>query len=321
MTSAAFDRLNSGYYNSDPVSPTNPGGFGDDGHQENFPAALADIATVAAEASDSSGDAADQVVLAAAYAATALNAPGTFATSTSNVAMPVVGGTFPLTIQLNKLFTPLQKIGAARTGSETTTAVYGTVQSYNPATGALVIFVEGVIGAGGPYNTWTVALSLYGVITSRQILVSGGMLSGGGNLAADRTITLTPASAADAWGNNNTDPLTGATLRLMAAKQALAYAATIAWDTNAGWFREVTLTANAIMGLPTNIFDGQSLRLSLGQGGAGGFVITAWNTFFDFGLDGFPVLSTVTGKTDFVYVDVVNVGGTLKGLSRFRKAA
>ena len=45
----AFDRLNSNYYNSLPVSPTNPGGFGAGGHVVNFPAALGDLATVAAQ--------------------------------------------------------------------------------------------------------------------------------------------------------------------------------------------------------------------------------------------------------------------------------
>lgn len=321
MTSAAFDRLNTGYYNSDPVSVANPGGFGDDGHQENFPAALADIATVAAEASGSSGDAAAQVALAMAYAATALNAPGTFATSISNVSMPVVGGTFALTIQLNKLFTPLQKIGAARTGFETTTAVYGTVQSYNPATGALVIFVEGVIGAGGPYNTWTVALSLYGVITSRQILVAGGMLSGGGNLAADRTITLTPANASDAWANNNTDPITGATIRLAAAKQTLAYAATLNPNFNLGHNIKTTLTANAIMGLPTNIWEGLSGRIEIAQDATGSRLITAWNAFFDWGQAGPPTLSTVAGKIDTVYYDVYDASGSPKAKCKFEKAA
>ena len=44
--SDALDRLTNGYYNSQPVSDANPGGFGADGHFINFPLALADIGEV-----------------------------------------------------------------------------------------------------------------------------------------------------------------------------------------------------------------------------------------------------------------------------------
>ena len=79
----AFERLNTGYYNSDPVSVSNPGGFDDDGHQVNFPAALGDVAEVA-EMTGASAAAAQ------ASASTALLAPGTSATQTT-----------PLTIAAN----------------------------------------------------------------------------------------------------------------------------------------------------------------------------------------------------------------------------
>jgi hypothetical protein len=49
---AAVERLADGYYNSDPVGPDNPGGFADDGHQTNFPAALADVGAVAGMVGD-----------------------------------------------------------------------------------------------------------------------------------------------------------------------------------------------------------------------------------------------------------------------------
>lgn len=42
-----LERLQGGYYNSDPVSVANPGGFADGGHVVNFPAALSDLAVVA----------------------------------------------------------------------------------------------------------------------------------------------------------------------------------------------------------------------------------------------------------------------------------
>lgn len=49
---SALERLETGYYNSQPVSVGNPGGFGAGGHVVNFPAALADIAEVGAQLVD-----------------------------------------------------------------------------------------------------------------------------------------------------------------------------------------------------------------------------------------------------------------------------
>lgn len=47
MTTTPLERLQSGYYNSNPVSLANPGGMADGGHVTNFPAALADFGNVA----------------------------------------------------------------------------------------------------------------------------------------------------------------------------------------------------------------------------------------------------------------------------------
>lgn len=77
-----LERLLDGYYNSDPVSETNPGGFGDGGHVLNFPAALTDLGLVAngivldAEAIGDAGAQADAAQASAAAAATAAEALG-----------------------------------------------------------------------------------------------------------------------------------------------------------------------------------------------------------------------------------------------------
>lgn len=73
----ALERLQGGYYNSDPVSEANPGGFADGGHVLNFPAALADLAEVAGnlnvdiEAIESAGENAAAAGAAASAAETA----------------------------------------------------------------------------------------------------------------------------------------------------------------------------------------------------------------------------------------------------------
>lgn len=51
---------------------------------------------------------------------------------------------------------------------------------------AIVALIAGVVGDGSG-----------AVPTTRQLLVAGGLLSGGGNLAADRTVTLTKATVAE----------------------------------------------------------------------------------------------------------------------------
>ena len=66
----ALSRLGSNYYNSDVVSPANPGGLADDGHVENFPAAINDIALVAGYLAGASG----QILSAAETAAIAIAA-------------------------------------------------------------------------------------------------------------------------------------------------------------------------------------------------------------------------------------------------------
>lgn len=72
-----LERLNSGYYNSEPVSEANPGGFADGGHVVNFPAALQDIAAVAESIvldNEAIGEAGDKAAQAANSAAAAMAA-------------------------------------------------------------------------------------------------------------------------------------------------------------------------------------------------------------------------------------------------------
>ena len=71
-----LQRLSGGYYNSNPVTPANPGGFGAGGHEVNFPAALIDVATVAAAAASAAQGAADQAQTAESAAGAAGGSAG-----------------------------------------------------------------------------------------------------------------------------------------------------------------------------------------------------------------------------------------------------
>ncbi len=314
----ALERLQTGYYNSNPVSAANPGGLDDDGHETNFPAALGDVATAAGLAGASAADAAAQVTLAAAYAATALNAPGTLATQTTNLTIAAVNAA--VNGQLAQTGKAYQEGMWLVFWNSVANWMIIQLATFVPATGIWTGTVKVSSGAG-TFNSWKVALtSSGGVQPDRSITVAGGMLSGGGDLSANRTLTLLPASAADMWGNNDVDAVTGASIRRGAAKQAVAYAATININLALGWNAKTTLTANAIMGLPTNIWEGCSGRIEITQDGTGSRLITAWNAFFEWDGGVPPVLSTVAGKIDVIYYDVYDASGSPKAKCTFRKA-
>lgn len=93
MTTAR-ERLEGGYYNSDPVSPENPGGLSDGGHVGNFPAALADVAAAGAEIIASAGAAVEEagapLVAAAEAAATTSGEHAATATSKAEEVADIV---------------------------------------------------------------------------------------------------------------------------------------------------------------------------------------------------------------------------------------
>jgi hypothetical protein len=92
---------------------------------------------------------------AAASAATALNAPGTSATSTTS--LTIASGNQTLTVQTGKLFVVGMFITLASTASPAN-VMYGTVTSYNSASGALSVSVS-YVGGSGTFVAWTVAVS------------------------------------------------------------------------------------------------------------------------------------------------------------------
>lgn len=92
---------------------------------------------------------------AAASALTALNAPGTSATSTTS--LTVGTGSKTLTIQTGKSIVPGMTIVVARTAAPAN-RMGGVVDSYNSGTGSLVFTSTGYDGSG-THTDWTVSLS------------------------------------------------------------------------------------------------------------------------------------------------------------------
>jgi hypothetical protein len=178
--SIAYDRLNTGYYNSGLKSVANPGGLSGTGAlRVNHPALLADFCTVAAEAAASAlaahDDGAaqvalahDQVVLAQqaradaqAFAQTAVNAPGASATSATNTVTIPDPATLPVDItlqtQAGKAFIEGMNVVAAEEGAGWH-QIAGPIKSYDSVTGALVIHAHFAAGTTMP-AAWKISLS------------------------------------------------------------------------------------------------------------------------------------------------------------------
>lgn len=112
--------------------------------------------TQAGIATTQAGIATTQASNAAASALTALNAPGTSATSTSSLTIGT--GAKSLTIQTGKSIVVGMTLVIARTSAPTTTRMSGVVTSYDSGTGALGVTVDSVTGSG-THTDWTVSLS------------------------------------------------------------------------------------------------------------------------------------------------------------------
>ena len=112
--------------------------------------------TQAGTATTQAGNASASAAAAAASALTALNAPGTSATSTTSLSIGT--GTKSLTIQTGKSIVVGMTLVIARTSAPTTTRMSGVVTSYDSGTGALGVTVDSVTGSG-THTDWTVTLS------------------------------------------------------------------------------------------------------------------------------------------------------------------
>lgn len=152
--SAAYDRLNTGYYNMDAFAASNPGGLaGIGGSRENLLKLVTDLVTVVMEGKVSRDE-------ALAAAAAAVQAPGTFATSTDEITIPaVVGGLLEFEIvEEDKLFIPGQTGILAADPPNALNSVTGRFETFDPETRQVGLRVEFIAGAG-TFDSWRLALA------------------------------------------------------------------------------------------------------------------------------------------------------------------
>lgn len=208
----------------------------------------------------------------------ALSAPGTGATSITNMTIGIGSKTF--VIQAGKALFVGQRVVAAITASPTN-QMSGIITDHISATGTMTVLFDSVSGSGTG-SAWTISLTASTVIT--------------------------PATAADVWaGTDNSKPITSATLAAAQVFQALTDAATIAFDVAAnGINAQVTLGASRVQGLPSNVRSGWEYAIKYKQPAAGGPFTVTFPGNFDFGPAGNPTLSTGANKEDVVYFHVLD---------------
>jgi hypothetical protein len=140
------------------------------------------------------------------------------------------------------------------------------------------------------------------VTTNGTIASWGYAVTAGAGLASvtNDTLTVTASSAAQVrTGTSTSVAVTPGALADAAGFITLTDASTVAWDASTGFNASVTLGGNRIIGAPTNLKDGVTYTLNLVQDATGSRVPT-WNSIWDFGAVGTPVLQTTASKTDKV---------------------
>lgn len=182
----------------------------------NAVSAAAQAATATAQAIISTAKAAE----AAASALTALNAPGTNATSATPETFG--SGSKSLSIQTGKSIVPGMHVIAAKT-SDPAKHMRGIVTSYDSGTGALAFASDNKFSGVGSNNDWTISLS--GVpgadgASGLDYLASAGALTSGMQYSLDSssasfTAAMPPApgvgdlvSVSDPFGSWATNPVT-----------------------------------------------------------------------------------------------------------------
>lgn len=141
------------------------------------------------------------------------------------------------------------------------------------------------------------------VPTSRSVSTSG-LASGGGDLSADRTITVSKASASEfRTGTEDGKALTPKGPWDAAAIVALTDAGTITVNMANFINAEVTLGGNRTLGNPSNPKPGQSGTIYIVQDGTGGRTL-AFSSYWKFAGGTAPSLTTAPGSVDALHYKV-----------------
>lgn len=230
-----------------------------------------DILTWTVEANELEANVNAKEELAEAWALTAVNAPGTSATSTTS--NDIGTGVKNFTIQTGKALVATMFVLIART-SAPGNWMHGQIVSYDSGTGALVVSVAKTNGAGTGVTDWTITLS--------------------------RPIDFIAATAAEIWaGTANDRAVTPAGQRAALASVGVADGANITLNFANGLHFHLTtaMVANRTIKNPTGLAAviGETISFKIPPGG----FTPSFESYWDFGAV-IPTFSGDPAKADIV---------------------
>jgi hypothetical protein len=262
------------------------------GYVTGFFPALNDSLAVAQQVADTAADvAADRLA--------AQQAAFTPATSTTTETLASSGAVTWQT-QSGKTFPVGYKVRAASNANPSTHWMDFAVDSYSGTTlnGTAVDKGSGT----GDRSDWTFspAPGGGGDVQSTLTLTAAGLVTGGGDLSANRTFTVTAAVDTDIWaGSSASKAVTPDALKDSAAPVALSDAATITPDLAAGADFTVTIAASRTLANMSNKVVGRKGVIIVTMGGSGGYSFTLGSDYRK--LDSFELASGVGDVTRVDY--------------------
>lgn len=214
-------------------------------------------------------------------------------------------------------------------GRSTSTLAVGagtkTIHLMEPAVGfavndqvAIVLRADPTIRMLGQIATFDGSDDMTVTVVSSGVFGSGTFANW---VVMSATFLTAGATDEEMWaGETDAAAVSPRSLRLAAAFQTLTEAEIVAgWSAAAKGFNwKVTLTANRVVGAPTDLQDGVTYTFQPIQGGAGSKTLS-WNAIWDFGAPGAPVLSTAVGKEDKIVAQYNAARNKLE--ANFRRAA
>src|SRR5690606_3987292 len=117
-------------------------------------------------------------------------------------------------------------------------------------------------------TTAFVANIFQGTVQATRQVLGGGLVTGGGDLNQDRTLTVTAASASDfRGGTDNTKALTTKSAYDAAAFVPTPYQSSLTLNFAQGLNRSITLSGDITLNNPTNAKAGQSGCIAIDTNG------------------------------------------------------
>lgn len=218
---------------------------------------------------------------AESFALTAVNAPGTKATSVATLTFAT--GSQVFTTQIGKAFAPGQTVSIAASNDGTRRMV-GPIKSYDPATGVMEVNVESVPAGSGSNSAWTIALSPPG--------------------------SIPVASSADVFaGTDNSKAVTAATMADGRRFRFLVDGSSIAWNVlTQGYKVKVALTPGShTLQVPSGVREGDVLTFIGINPQSGGAPSMIWPSAFKFSQAGTPAWPTANNAWGIVRGEVLSL--------------